>query len=226
MGIERLIVDSYEIIEKYFPELADIQLKRFEQLQGIYSYWNERINVVSRKDIGHLYSRHILHSLAIAKIFTFMPGADILDVGTGGGFPVVPLAVMFPETHFTAIDSVGKKIKVLEDVAKNLKLTNITAKHERAENISKKFDFVTGRAVTNLPDFVGWVGKNIKRTMIHSVPNGIICLKGGDLSEEIQNTVKKYSLLPKQVIEYSISDFFEESFFDTKKIIYICLEQA
>jgi 16S rRNA (guanine527-N7)-methyltransferase len=214
-------VDSYDIIEKYFPKLADIRLKQFEQLQSIYSYWNERINVVSRKDIEHLYTRHILHSLSIAKIFTFMPGAEILDVGTGGGFPVVPLAIMFPDSHFTAIDSIGKKIKVLESVAITLNLTNITAKHERAENIGRKFDFVTGRAVTNLPDFVGLVGKNIKHTMIHSVPNGIICLKGGDLSEEIQNTVKKYALSPEQVTEYLISDFFEESFFDTKKIVYV-----
>jgi 16S rRNA (guanine527-N7)-methyltransferase len=213
-------MDSYEIIKKYFPKLTDMQLHCFEQLQGIYSHWNERINVVSRKDIEHLYTRHVLHSLSIARIFTFLPGSDILDVGTGGGFPVVPLAIMFPETNFTAIDSIGKKIKVLEDVAENLKLTNITAKQERAENITGKFDFVTGRAVTNLPDFVGWVKKNIK----HSVPNGIICLKGGDLSDEIQNTVKKYSLSPSQIIEYHISDFFEESFFETKKVIYILIK--
>ncbi|MDR1130760.1 MAG: 16S rRNA (guanine(527)-N(7))-methyltransferase RsmG, partial [Prevotellaceae bacterium] len=204
-----------------FPKLTDMQLHRFEQLQGLYSQWNERINVVSRKDIEHLYTRHVLHSLSIARIFSFLSGADILDVGTGGGFPVVPLAIMFPETNFTAIDSVGKKIKVLEDVIKNLKLTNINAKQERAENISGKFDFVTGRAVTNLPDFVGWVRKNINPAMIHDFPNGIICLKGGDLSDEIQNTVKKYSLSPSQIIEYHISDFFEENFFETKKIIYI-----
>jgi 16S rRNA (guanine527-N7)-methyltransferase len=214
-------MDSYEIIEKYFPGLADVQLKRFEQLQSLYSYWNERINIVSRKDIEHLYTRHILHSLSIAKIFTFAPGADILDVGTGGGFPVVPLAIMFPETHFTAIDSIGKKIKALEDIVKTLKLTNIVAKQERAENINQKFDFVTGRAVTNLPDFVGWVKKNIKHSAIHNVPNGIICLKGGDLTGEIQDTVKKYSLSPKQIVEYQISDFFEESFFETKKIVYV-----
>jgi 16S rRNA (guanine527-N7)-methyltransferase len=210
-------VDSCEIITKYFPGLADAQLKRFEQLQSLYSYWNERINVVSRKDIEHLYTRHVLHSLSIAKIFTFAPETEILDVGTGGGFPVVPLAIMFPETRFMAIDSIGKKIKALDDVSKNLGLTNIVAKHERAENISEKFDYVTGRAVTNLPDFVGWVRKNIKQT----VPNGIICLKGGNLNEEIQETVKKYSLSPEQVNEYNISDFFEESFFETKKIIYL-----
>jgi 16S rRNA (guanine527-N7)-methyltransferase len=214
-------MDNYEIIIKYFPKLTDIRLQRFEQLQNLYSKWNERINVVSRKDIEHLYTRHILHSLAIAKIFTFLPGANILDVGTGGGFPVVPLAIMFPETNFIAIDSIGKKIKVLENIIKDIKLTNIDARQERAENITEKFDFVTGRAVTNLPDFTGWVGKNIKSKMIHTIPNGIICLKGGDLTDEIQNTIKEYSLLPTQIIEYHISDFFEESFFETKKIIYI-----
>jgi 16S rRNA (guanine527-N7)-methyltransferase len=219
MGVK--IIENSEIIIKYFPTLADIQLQRFEQLQDLYSKWNERINVVSRKDIEHLYTRHILHSLAIAGIFTFLPGTEILDVGTGGGFPVIPLAIMFPETNFTAIDSIGKKIKVLESVIKNLKLTNVNARQERAENITEKFDFVTGRAVTNLPDFTGWVRKNIKPDMIHAVPNGIICLKGGDLTDEIQSTIKKYSLLPAQIIEYHISDFFKESFFETKKVIYI-----
>jgi 16S rRNA (guanine527-N7)-methyltransferase len=214
-------VDNYEIIEKYFPGLADIRVKRFERLQYLYSCWNERVNVVSRKDIEHLYTRHILHSLSIARLFTFMPGADILDVGTGGGFPVVPLAIMFPETNFVAIDSTGKKIMVLENVIKSLELTNIVAKQERAENISAKFDFVIGRAVTNLSDFVGWTGKNIKRETLHDVPNGIICLKGGDLSKEIHDTVKKYSLSPEQIIEYHISDFFDESFFETKKILYL-----
>jgi 16S rRNA (guanine527-N7)-methyltransferase len=217
-------MDSYEIIAKYFPGLDDKQLERFERLQSLYALWNERINVVSRKDIEHLYTRHVLHSLAIAKIFAFMPGAEILDVGTGGGFPVVPLAIMFPETHFTAIDSIGKKIKALDSVSKTLKLTNILAKQERAENVVEKFDFVISRAVTNLPDFAGWVIKNIKQSMIHAVPNGIICLKGGDLSEEIQKTVKKFSLSPEQIIEYHISDFFEESFFETKKIVYLSIK--
>jgi 16S rRNA (guanine527-N7)-methyltransferase len=214
-------VDNYEIIGKYFTGLADIQLERFERLRDLYSYWNERINVVSRKDIEHLYTRHILHSLSIARIFTFQTGTDILDVGTGGGFPVVPLAIMFPGTNFMAIDSTGKKIKVVEDVIKNLDLTNIVAKQERVENISKKFDFVIGRAVTNLSDFVGWSGKNVKHVVNHTVPNGIVCLKGGDLTEEIQNTVRKYSFSSEQIIEYHISDFFEESFFETKKIVYL-----
>jgi 16S rRNA (guanine527-N7)-methyltransferase len=214
-------VDNYEIIEKYFTGLADIQLERFERLQSLYLYWNDRINVVSRKDIDHLYTRHILHSLSIAEIFTFAPGTEILDVGTGGGFPVVPLAIMFPDTNFMAIDSVGKKIKVVENVVKSLDLTNIVAKQERAENIVKKFDFVIGRAVTNLSDFVGWTKKNVKHTANHTTANGIVCLKGGDLTEEIQNTVKKYSFSPEQIIEYQISDFFEESFFETKKVVYL-----
>jgi 16S rRNA (guanine527-N7)-methyltransferase len=213
--------DNYEIIQKYFAGLTDVQLNRFERLQSLYSYWNERINVVSRKDIEHLYTRHVLHSLSIAKIFTFLPEAQILDAGTGGGFPTVPLAIMFPETNFTAVDAIGKKIKVLEDIAKNLELTNINPKQERVENIDGQFDFVICRAVTNLPDFVDWIKIKIKPVMSHAVPNGIICLKGGDLTEEIQNTVKKYSFSPKQIIEYSISDFFEENFFETKKIVYV-----
>jgi 16S rRNA (guanine527-N7)-methyltransferase len=219
-------VDSYEIITKYFPGLANSQLEQFERLQSLYSYWNERINVVSRKDIEYLYTRHVLHSLAIARVFTFAPGAEVLDVGTGGGFPSVPLAIMFPETHFTAIDSIGKKIKVLEDVSGTLKLSNIVAKQERAENIDAKFDFVTGRAVTNLPDFAGWIQKNVKHSATHTVPNGIICLKGGDLTKEIQDTVKKYSLSPEQVIEYHISDFFEESFFETKKVVFLKIQSV
>ncbi|MDR0385149.1 MAG: 16S rRNA (guanine(527)-N(7))-methyltransferase RsmG [Prevotellaceae bacterium] len=213
-------MDSCEILGKYFPHLADIQTERFEQLKDLYSGWNRRINVISRKDIDYLYTRHILHSLSIAKIFAFEPMTEILDIGTGGGFPAVPLAIMFPETNFTAIDSVGKKIKVLEDVVKNLGLTNVAAKHERAENISEKFDFVTGRAVAGLPDFVGMAVKNIKR----SIPGGIICLKGGDLTEELQNTVKKYSMPPCRITEYQISDFFEESFFATKKIIHLTFD--
>jgi len=209
--------DNYEIIKKYFPGLTDIQQNRFERLQSLYSYWNERINVVSRKDIDHLYTRHILHSLSIAKIFTFLPETQILDVGTGGGFPTVPLAIMFPETNFTAVDAIGKKIKVLEAIAKNLELTNIDPKQERAENIDSRFDFVIGRAVTNLPDFVDWIKTKIKP----GISNGIICLKGGDLTDEIQNTIKKYSFSPDQIIEYPISNFFEESFFETKKIVYL-----
>jgi 16S rRNA (guanine527-N7)-methyltransferase len=216
-------VENYEIIKKYFTGLTDVQMYRFEQLQRLYSQWNERINVVSRKDIEHLYTRHVLHSLAIARIFPFMPGAEVLDAGTGGGFPAVPLAIMFPDTCFTAVDSIGKKIKVLEDVISDLNLTNIDAKQERVENIRKKFDFVTCRAVTNLPDFTGWVKDRIKPVSKHDFPNGIICLKGGSLTDEIQNTVKKYALPHEQIVEYNISDFFDENFFETKKIIFVII---
>jgi 16S rRNA (guanine527-N7)-methyltransferase len=145
----------------------------------------------------------------------------VLDVGTGGGFPVVPLAIMFPETNFTAIDSVGKKIKALDDIARKLGLTNIVVRQQRAENIVEKFDFVTGRAVTNLSDFVGWIRNNIKHSAMHSLPNGIICLKGGDLTDEIREALKRHSLSSEQVVEYRISDFFEEDFFETKKVISI-----
>jgi 16S rRNA (guanine527-N7)-methyltransferase len=224
MGTERLIRDCYEIIIKYFPGLADTQLAQFERLQYLYAYWNERINIVSRKDIEHLYTRHVLHSLAIARIFAFASGAEVLDVGTGGGFPVVPLAIMFPETNFTAIDSVGKKIKALDDISRNLGLTNIVAKQQRAENIVEKFDFITGRAVTNLPDFVGWIRNNIKHSSMHAIPNGIICLKGGDLTDEIHDTLKKYSLSSEQIVEYRISDFFEEDFFETKRVIFLSMK--
>jgi 16S rRNA (guanine527-N7)-methyltransferase len=210
-------MDNYEIINKYFSNIPDTQLEQFKRLQTLYSQWNECINVVSRKDIEHLYTRHILHSLSIAKIFTFLPNIDVLDVGTGGGFPAIPLAIMFPETNFTAIDSIGKKIKVVDDVAKNLGLTNVVAKHERAENIIEKFDYVICRAVTNLSDFVGLTLKNLKNT----VPTGVICLKGGDLTGEIQTTVKKYSLSTQKIVEYKISDFFEEEFFDTKKLLFL-----
>lgn len=212
---------GYDIIKKYFPAITDVQEKQFKSLQNLYSYWNEQINVISRKDIDHLYERHILHSLAIAKIVTFLPEATILDVGTGGGFPTIPLAILFPETNFTAIDSIGKKIKVVENISAELGLQNVCSKQERAENIKTKFDFVLARAVTNLPDFIGWVKNKVKFGGKHALPNGVICLKGGDIENEIKDTLKKYSLSPSQVEEYNISDYFSEDFFETKKIIYI-----
>jgi 16S rRNA (guanine527-N7)-methyltransferase len=214
-------VDSYEIIEKYFTSLTDGQTTKFVRLRQAYDKWNGKINVVSRKDIDCLYTRHVLHSLAIARIFSFRPGTEILDVGTGGGFPAVPLAIMFPETRFTAVDSIGKKIMVLNDVIADLGLSNIVARQERAENIREKFDFVTCRAVTNLSDFAEWVKGKIKSVSKHDFPNGIICLKGGDLTAEIQNAVTKHALSTEQFVEYHISDFFDENFFETKKIIYI-----
>jgi len=210
-----------DIIYKYFDNLTQAQKNKFEQLKDLYCSWNEKINIISRKDIDHLYEKHILHSLAIAKIVSFIPNAKILDVGTGGGFPSIPLAILFPETHFTAIDSIAKKIKVVESISQSIALNNITAKQERAENIKNKFDFVVCRAVTNLPDYVAWVKKKVEFGGKHALPNGIICLKGGDLREEIAETLTKHSLKPSQIIEYQISDFFEETFFETKKILYI-----
>jgi 16S rRNA (guanine527-N7)-methyltransferase len=212
---------DYKIIDKYFAELNDRQKQQIENMHNIYSCWNERINVVSRKDVDNLYTKHVLHSLSIAKIVSFLPHARVLDVGTGGGFPVVPLAVLFPETEFFAVDSVGKKIKVLENVCRELDIRNIEARCDRAENITGKFDFVTGRAVTSLPDFYGLTRNKIKSKNAHTLHNGIICLKGGNLDTEIADTLKKYRLLPDKIREYEISNFFDEDFFSTKKILYI-----
>ena len=190
------------------------QIVCFEKMDAVYRDWNEKINVISRKDIGSLYEKHILHSLAIAKIITFRPGTKILDVGTGGGFPGIPLAVLFPATHFVLIDSIGKKIKVVQAVADELGLKNVTAIHTRVEEVKSEFDFVISRAVTAFPVFVGLVKKNISRKQLNSLPNGIIYLKGGDFEEEIQDF--------KRNIEVSeIAKFFEEPFFETKKILYL-----
>ncbi|MDR1895431.1 MAG: 16S rRNA (guanine(527)-N(7))-methyltransferase RsmG, partial [Prevotellaceae bacterium] len=176
------IVDNSEVIKKYFTELSEVQINRFDRLKSLYSCWNERINVISRKDITNLYIKHVLHSLAIAKTVSFLPDAQILDIGTGGGFPAIPLAILFPDARFTAIDSTGKKIKVVENISQALNLNNIEAKQERAENIRQTFDFVVGRAVTNLPDFTGLGINKIKQQTTPATPtNGIICLKGGDL---------------------------------------------
>jgi 16S rRNA (guanine527-N7)-methyltransferase len=214
-------MDSYETVLKYFPALADTQIERFRHLRDLYTSWNGRINLISRKDIDSLYVRHVLHSLSIARIFKFLPDTDVLDVGTGGGFPAVPLAIMFPETRFTAIDSTGKKIKALNCITDSLKLTNIILRQERAENLDDTFDFVTGRAVTNLPDFVGWTKKNVKQLSMHSFSNGIICLKGEDVAREVRDTVARHSIPAERIVEYRISDIFDENFFETKKIVYI-----
>lgn len=212
---------DYNIIGKYFLELNDRQRQQIESLYDVYSSWNERINVVSRKDVENLYTKHVLHSMSIAKIVSFLPHARVLDVGTGGGFPVVPLAILFPETEFLAVDSIGKKIKVLENVCRELNLSNVEAKHERAENITGKFDFVTGRAVSALPDFYALICNKIKSQSAHTLQNGIICLKGGNLDAEIADTLKKYRLSPNKIREYEISEFFDEDFFTTKKILYV-----
>ena len=202
-----------EILLKYFPDLTEDQKDKFSKLKDLYVEWNAKINVISRKDILELYERHVLHSLAIAKVQAFKPGAEIMDVGTGGGFPGIPLAILFPETQFYLCDVIAKKIKVVNAVAKSLDLQNVKAEQKRAGTFNTQFDFIVSRAVTKMPDFVKWVRKNIKKKSVHELKNGILYLKGGDLTEELSpfTTVK----------EYLISEFFEEAFFETKKVIYL-----
>ncbi len=200
-------------ILKYFPDLAPVQQQRFAALWDLYADWNAKINVVSRKDFDQLYLRHVLHSLAIAKVCSFGPGARVLDVGCGGGFPSVPLAILFPEAHFTAVDSIRKKISVVEGVSAGLGLTNLTPLCARVESLSERFDYVVSRAVTAMPEFVGWVWGKIEKGQRGSLPNGILYLKGGDLAEELALTRRHWTL-------YDISRFFDEEFFETKKVVY------
>lgn len=202
-----------EPILKYFPDLTDLQRERFAALYGLYADWNAKINVVSRKDFDQLYLRHVLHSLAIAKVCTFGDGARILDVGCGGGFPSVPLAILFPGAHFTAADSIRKKITVVEGVAAGLGLENLTPRCVRVETLTERFDYVVSRAVTAMPEFVKWVWPLIERGEKGSLPNGIFYLKGGDLAEELALTGKRWHV-------YDIPRFFGEEFFETKKVVY------
>ncbi|MCP4055455.1 MAG: 16S rRNA (guanine(527)-N(7))-methyltransferase RsmG [Mesoflavibacter sp.] len=203
------------IIKKYFPDISVTQLEMFEKLIPLYTEWNAKINVISRKDIENLAINHILHSLAIAKVISFKNGTSILDVGTGGGFPGIPLAILFPECKFHLIDSIGKKIQVVEAVAEEIGLQNVTAQKIRAEEVDVKFNFIISRAVTTLPEFYKWVkGKIISKNQ-NSLKNGIIYLKGGDLTEELTAFKNKSTI-------YNISEFFEEEFFETKKVVYIC----
>ena len=201
------------IIEKYFPALTEHQKEQFRALYDLYADWNAKINVVSRKDFEQLYLRHVLHSLAIAKVCQFEAGAKVLDVGCGGGFPSVPLAIMFPEVQFISADSIGKKITVVKGVCEGAGITNIDARHTRVEQIPEKFDYVISRAVTEMPQFVKWIWSKIERGQRGTLPNGILYLKGGDLTEELSATRMKWT-------EYQIADFFEEEFFETKKVVY------
>ncbi|WP_338409969.1 16S rRNA (guanine(527)-N(7))-methyltransferase RsmG [uncultured Flavobacterium sp.] len=199
-----------------FPNLTPEQIDQFKMLQGLYEDWNAKINVISRKDIDELYSRHVLHSLGIAKVQAFESGTYVLDVGTGGGFPGIPLAIMFPETRFYLIDVIAKKIKVVNEVAKALGLKNVKAEQMRAENVKGDYDFIVSRAVTNMTDFAIWIKDKIKKNNKHELKNGILYLKGGDLTEELKD-------FPKAT-EYNLSDYFKEEFFETKKVVHLPLK--
>jgi 16S rRNA (guanine527-N7)-methyltransferase len=202
-----------ELIKHYFADIDESQIKQFEKIAEVYKDWNQKINVVSRKDIDEIYIRHVLHSLGVAKVQSFLPGSKVLDVGTGGGFPGIPLAILFPETQFTLVDSIGKKIKVVEEVVDALELKNVTAINDRVENISGDFDFIVSRAVAVMPSFVHWVKGKIAKESKHDRKNGILYLKGGDLSEELR---------PYRTVEiFELSKIFKEDFFDTKKVVYL-----
>lgn len=205
-----------EEILRQFPNLTPTQIEQFEKLQALYEDWNSKINVISRKDIDELYTRHVLHSLGIAKIQPFEKGTFVLDVGTGGGFPGIPLAILFPETRFYLIDVIAKKIRVVNEVATALGLQNVKAEQMRAENVKGDFDFIVSRAVTNMPDFVSWIKDKIKKQNKHELKNGILYLKGGDLTEELKD-------FPKAT-EYNLSDYFKDAFFETKKVVYLPLK--
>ena len=205
-----------ELILKYFPNLTETQIQQFEALEGLYKDWNSKINVISRKDIDELYLRHVLHSLGIAKVINFAAGTSVLDVGTGGGFPGVPLAILFPECQFHLVDSINKKLKVINAVAESIELTNIKTTHSRVEAIDETYDFIVSRAVTTMTEFTTWVKGKISRTQKNELKNGVLYLKGGDLTEEL----KQY----KTVKAFLLSDYFEEPFFETKKVIHLPLK--
>jgi 16S rRNA (guanine527-N7)-methyltransferase len=205
-----------DIIKKHFPSITDQQLAQFEQLFPLYAEWNEKINVISRKDIDNLMLPHVLHSLAIAKFIDFKPGTEILDVGTGGGFPGIPLAILFPEVNFHLVDSIGKKIKVVQGVAEALGLQNVQATHGRAEDIDGEFEFIVSRAVTRLLPFYGWVKKKISPNSYHDLKNGLLFLKGGDLKEELQELERKHKV-------FHLSKNFKDEFFATKKLVHVAI---
>jgi len=205
-----------EIIDHYFPELTKLQRERFRLLGELYQDWNKKINVVSRKDIDELYLRHVLHSLGIAKVMAFKPGTRILDVGTGGGFPGIPLAILFPEINVTMVDAIGKKIRVVQEVVEGLGITNTRAIHTRVEDLNEQFDFIVSRAVAVMPTFVHWVKGKINKHAKNPLKNGILYLKGGDLTEELR--------IYKNAEIYDLSHYFSEEFFETKKVVYLPLK--
>ncbi|WP_297335982.1 16S rRNA (guanine(527)-N(7))-methyltransferase RsmG [Algoriphagus sp.] len=203
-----------QLIQSYFPNLSEKQIEQFERLQSLYEEWNAKINVISRKDMDQIYIHHVLHSLGIAKVMGFQPGTKVLDIGTGGGFPGIPLAILFPDTHFHLVDSIGKKITVVKEVARALKLSNVEAQQARAETLVRKYDFVISRAVTRMINFYPWVKGKIKKEDFNEFPNGILYLKGGDIDEEMEELDKSY-------VTYHLSDYFKEEFFETKKVVYM-----
>lgn len=202
------------LIDKYFKNLSNSQIEKFQNLEEQYAHWNKLINVISRKENADFYVEHVLHSLGIAKVINFKDGSEILDIGTGGGFPGIPLAILFPNSKFTLVDSIGKKIKVVQAISNAIGLRNVIAIHKRAEEIQGQYDFIVSRAVTQMPKFLKWSEGKIKKTSKHNIRNGILYLKGGDLTEEMSTVKNEY-------VEYHLSDHFKESFFETKKVIYV-----
>jgi 16S rRNA (guanine527-N7)-methyltransferase len=205
---------EFDQILKYFPQLSDEQRSQFERLEQLYTDWNAKINVISRKDMDHFYIHHVLHSLGIAKVLDFPPGTKVLDIGTGGGFPGIPLAILFPECHFHLVDSIGKKILVVKDVVKQLKLKNVEAQQTRAESLNRKYHFVVSRAVTQMENFLPWVKGKFRKEDLLDIPNGILYLKGGDVDSEMEDLNLTY-------VCYHLEDYFKDAFFETKKVIYI-----
>ena len=209
-------MSTADVLFRYFPQLTESQKNQYQKLQGLYKEWNDKINVISRKDIDNLYVNHVLHSMGIARAVSFKAGSLILDVGTGGGFPGIPLAILFPEVQFHLVDSIGKKITVVKNVADALGLKNVTAEQVRAEQLKAEYDFIISRAVTRLKEFYSWIHKRIKKKSSHELFNGILYLKGGDLDEELAELKKPYQI-------FELSDYFKEEFFETKKIVYVPL---